>query len=74
MFRGTAVRSPSSASRRPRWRGLPTVLASSSATEDAGIITFAVLAIAFTVLSVPTSGHGLARAAHLWNGRRRPAE
>jgi multicomponent Na+:H+ antiporter subunit G len=44
--------------------GVIAILASSVATEDAGIITFAVLGIAFTVLSSPASGHAIARAAH----------
>jgi multicomponent Na+:H+ antiporter subunit G len=44
--------------------GVIAVLASSVATENAGIITFAVLGIAFTVLTSPTSGHAIARAAH----------
>jgi multicomponent Na+:H+ antiporter subunit G len=44
--------------------GVIAILASSVATEDAGIITFAVLGIAFTVLTSPTSGHAIARAAH----------
>jgi multicomponent Na+:H+ antiporter subunit G len=44
--------------------GVIAVLASSVATEDAGIITFAVLGIAFTVLTSPAAGHAIARAAH----------
>ena len=40
------------------------VLASSIATENTAIITFAVLAIAFVVLTAPDSGHAIARAAH----------
>jgi multicomponent Na+:H+ antiporter subunit G len=44
--------------------GVIAILASSVATEDAGIITFAVLGIAFTVLTSPASGHAIARAAH----------
>ena len=40
------------------------VLASSVATENAAIITFAALAIAFVVLTSPVSGHAIARAAH----------
>ena len=40
------------------------VLASSIATEKTAIITFAVLAIAFIVLTSPVSGHAIARAAH----------
>jgi len=40
------------------------VLASSVATENAAIITFAVLAIAFIVLTSPVSSHAIARAAH----------
>jgi monovalent cation/proton antiporter MnhG/PhaG subunit len=49
--------------------GVICVLASSIATENAAIITFAVLAIAFIVLTSPVSGHAIARAAH----RRRNA-
>ncbi len=48
--------------------GVIAVLASSVATENAGIITFAVLGIAFTALTSPTAGHAIARAAH----ERRP--
>ncbi|QFZ18842.1 monovalent cation/H(+) antiporter subunit G [Saccharothrix syringae] len=44
--------------------GVIAVLASSIATEDATIITFAVLAIAFVALTSPVSGHAIARAAH----------
>jgi multicomponent Na+:H+ antiporter subunit G len=44
--------------------GVIALLASSVATEDAGIITFAVLGIAFTVLTSPAAGHAIARAAH----------
>ena len=44
--------------------GVITVLASSVATENAAIITFAVLGIAFVVLTSPVSGHAIARAAH----------
>ena len=44
--------------------GVIAVLASSVATENAAIITFAALAIAFVVLTSPVSGHAIARAAH----------
>ena len=44
--------------------GVICVLASSIATENAAIITFAVLAIAFVTLTSPVSGHAIARAAH----------
>jgi multicomponent Na+:H+ antiporter subunit G len=44
--------------------GVIALLASSVATEDAGIISFAVLGIAFTVLTSPAAGHAIARAAH----------
>jgi monovalent cation/proton antiporter MnhG/PhaG subunit len=44
--------------------GVITVLASSVATENAAIITFAVLGIAFVVLTSPVSSHAIARAAH----------
>ena len=47
----------------PRPEVIP-VLASSIATENTAIITFAVLAIAFVVLTAPDSGHAIARAAH----------
>ncbi|MFI9005747.1 monovalent cation/H(+) antiporter subunit G [Actinosynnema sp. NPDC053489] len=50
--------------------GVVAVLASSIATEDPTIITFAVLAIAFVVLTSPVAGHAIARAAH----RRRARE
>jgi monovalent cation/proton antiporter MnhG/PhaG subunit len=40
------------------------VLASSVATENAAIITSAVLAVAFVALTAPVSGHAIARAAH----------
>jgi monovalent cation/proton antiporter MnhG/PhaG subunit len=44
--------------------GVIAVLASSVATEDAAIITFAVLAIVFVALTSPVSSHAIARAAH----------
>jgi multicomponent Na+:H+ antiporter subunit G len=44
--------------------GVMAVLASSVATENAAIITFAVLAIAFIALTSPVSGHAIARAAY----------
>ena len=43
--------------------GVIAVLASSVATENAATITFAVLAIAFMVLTSPASSHAIARAA-----------
>lgn len=43
--------------------GVIAVLASSIATENAAIIGFAALAIGFTVLSSPSSGHAIAKAA-----------
>ena len=43
--------------------GVIAVLASSIATENAATITFAVLAIVFLVVSSPSSGHAIARAA-----------
>jgi multicomponent Na+:H+ antiporter subunit G len=49
--------------------GVIAILASSIATENAAIITFAALAIAFVVLSSPVSGHAIARSA-----RRRGSE
>jgi monovalent cation/proton antiporter MnhG/PhaG subunit len=51
--------------------GVIAVLASSIATENAAIITFALLAIAFVALTSPVSGHAIARAAHRRDGRRR---
>ena len=51
--------------------GVIAVLASSVATENAAIITFAVLAIAFVVLTSPVSGHAIARAAHRRDTRRK---
>jgi multicomponent Na+:H+ antiporter subunit G len=44
--------------------GVICVLASSIATENAAIITFAVLAVAFVAVTSPVSGHAIARAAH----------
>jgi multicomponent Na+:H+ antiporter subunit G len=49
--------------------GVISILASSIATENAAIITFAVLAIAFIAFTSPVSGHAIALAAH----RRRSA-
>ncbi|MDQ2586860.1 monovalent cation/H(+) antiporter subunit G [Saccharothrix yanglingensis] len=49
--------------------GVIAVLASSIATEDATIITFAVLAIVFVALTSPVSAHAIARAAHRRDGR-----
>lgn len=44
--------------------GVIAVLASSVATENAAIITFAVLGIVFMVLTSPVSSHAIARANH----------
>jgi monovalent cation/proton antiporter MnhG/PhaG subunit len=44
--------------------GVIAVLASSVATENAAIITFAALAIAFVALTSPVTGHAIAWAAH----------
>ena len=44
--------------------GVIAVLASSVATENASIITFAVLAIAFITITSPTASNAIARAAH----------
>lgn len=44
--------------------GVIAILASSVATENAAIITFAALAIAFIALTSPVAGHAIARAAH----------
>lgn len=49
--------------------GVIAVLASSIGTENAAIITFAVLAIGFVVLTSPVSGHAIARAARSRRGR-----
>jgi multicomponent Na+:H+ antiporter subunit G len=43
--------------------GVIAVLASSIATENAAIISVATLAIAFVLLTSPTSGHAIARSA-----------
>ena len=51
--------------------GVMAVLASSVATENATIITFAVLGIAFVALTAPVSAHAIARAAHRRDSRRR---
>jgi monovalent cation/proton antiporter MnhG/PhaG subunit len=51
--------------------GVICVLASSIATENAAIITFAVLAIAFVAVTSPVSGHAIARAAHRRRGTSR---
>ena len=51
--------------------GVIAVLASSVATENAAIITFAVLAIAFVVLTSPVAGHAIARSAHRRDTRRK---
>ncbi|MFE2757520.1 monovalent cation/H(+) antiporter subunit G [Actinosynnema sp. NPDC059335] len=53
--------------------GVIAILASSIATEDATIITFAVLAIAFIALTSPVASHAIARAAHR-RGRRPDGE
>ena len=53
--------------------GVIAVLASSVATENASIITFAVLGIAFVVLTSPASGHAMARAAHRRGSREEPS-
>ncbi|MGH3757731.1 cation:proton antiporter [Actinophytocola sp.] len=49
--------------------GVIAILASSVATEDAAIITFAVLAIAFVALTSPVSSHAIARVAHRRDSR-----
>jgi len=51
--------------------GVIAVLASSIGTENAAIITFAVLAIAFVTLTSPVSGHAIARAAQERRGSGR---
>lgn len=50
--------------------GVIAVLASSVATENAAVITFAALAIAFVVLTSPVSGHAIARSARRRDSRR----
>lgn len=50
--------------------GVLAVLASSVATENAAIITFALLAIAFVTLTSPVSGHAIARSARQRDHRR----
>jgi monovalent cation/proton antiporter MnhG/PhaG subunit len=50
--------------------GVIAILASSVATENAAIITFAVLGIAFMALTSPVSSHAIARAAHRRGSRR----
>lgn len=49
--------------------GVIALLASSIATEDPAIITFAALAIVFVALTSPVSSHAIARAAHRLGGR-----
>lgn len=44
--------------------GVIAVLAASIATENAGIIAFALLTIVFVVITSPVSSHAIARAAH----------
>ena len=53
--------------------GVIAVLASSIGTENATIITFAVLGIAFMVLSSPSSGHAIAKTVRRRNGDGRDA-
>jgi multicomponent Na+:H+ antiporter subunit G len=50
--------------------GVIAIFASSVATENAAIITFAVLGIAFMALTSPVSSHAIARAAHRRGSRR----
>ncbi len=50
--------------------GVIAILAASIATENAGIITFAVLAIAFIAITSPVSSHSIARAEHRRYRRR----
>jgi multicomponent Na+:H+ antiporter subunit G len=49
--------------------GVIAILASSVATENAAIISFAVLAIAFMAVTSPVSSHAIAWAAHRRNSR-----
>jgi multicomponent Na+:H+ antiporter subunit G len=51
--------------------GVMAVLASSVATENATIITFAALAIVFVVVTSPVSSHAIARSARRRDDRRR---
>ncbi|MFI7679253.1 cation:proton antiporter [Actinophytocola sp. NPDC049390] len=48
--------------------GVIAILASSVATENARIITFAALAIVFVALTSPVTSHAIARAAHRRDG------
>ena len=50
--------------------GVIAIFASSVATENAVIITFAALGIAFVAFTSPVSGHAIARAAHSRDSRR----
>ena len=50
--------------------GVIAILASSVATENAAIITFAALAIAFVAVTAPVSGHAIVRAAHRRDNRK----
>lgn len=50
--------------------GVIAVLAASIATENAEIITFAILTIVFVVLTSPVSSHAIARAAYRRTRRR----
>lgn len=54
--------------------GVIAVLASSIATENAAIITFAVLGIAFMVLSSPSSGHAIAKSVRRRSKDTRPGD
>jgi multicomponent Na+:H+ antiporter subunit G len=50
--------------------GVIAILAASIATENAGIITFAVLAIVFVAITSPVSSHAIAHAEHRRYRRR----
>lgn len=51
--------------------GVIAVLGSSIATENAGIITFAMMGIVFMVLSSPSAGHAVAKSVRRRNDRAR---
>jgi multicomponent Na+:H+ antiporter subunit G len=52
--------------------GVIAIFGSSVATENAAIITFAVLGMAFVMFTSPVSGHAIARAAHRRDNRQPP--
>jgi monovalent cation/proton antiporter MnhG/PhaG subunit len=64
LFRMTDTHSQLHAQGVATGPGVIAVLASSVATENAAIITFAVLAITFIAITSPTASNAIARAAH----------